>query len=35
MEENTNMPEAFKGLPISLVTAGIMAIAFLGFTGLV
>ncbi|SHH50966.1 electron transport complex protein RnfA [Clostridium collagenovorans DSM 3089] len=35
MEENTGMPEAFKGLPISLVTAGIMSIAFLGFTGLV
>lgn len=35
MEENTNMPEAFKGLPISLITAGLMAIAFYGFSGLV
>ncbi len=35
MEENTNMPEAFRGLPISLITAGLMAIAFYGFSGLV
>ena len=34
MEDNDNMPLAFKGLPISLVTAGLMAIAFLGFSGL-
>jgi len=34
MEESTNMPLAFRGLPISLVTAGLMAIAFLGFSGL-
>ena len=33
-EENDKMPLAFKGLPISLVTAGLMAIAFLGFSGL-
>lgn len=35
MEENTSMPEAFRGLPISLITAGLMAIAFYGFSGLV
>ncbi len=35
MEENTDMPEAFKGLPIALVTAGLMAIAFFGFNGLI
>ncbi|SHH26259.1 electron transport complex subunit RsxA [Clostridium grantii] len=35
MEENTDMPEAVKGLPIALITAGLMAIAFLGFSGLV
>ncbi|MEG2353096.1 MAG: electron transport complex subunit RsxA [Clostridium sp.] len=35
MEESTGMPEAFQGLPISLITAGIMSVAFLGFTGLV
>ncbi|MBZ9608956.1 electron transport complex subunit RsxA [Clostridium estertheticum] len=34
MEENDNMPLAFRGLPISLITAGLMAIAFLGFSGL-
>lgn len=35
LEENTNMPEALKGLPITLITSGLMAIAFLGFAGLV
>lgn len=35
MESNDKMPEAVKGLPISLITAGLMAIAFLGFSGLV
>ena len=34
MEESDKMPLAFRGLPISLVTAGLMAIAFLGFSGL-
>ena len=34
MEENDKMPLAFRGLPISLITAGLMAIAFLGFSGL-
>ena len=34
MEESDNMPLCFRGLPISLVTAGLMAIAFLGFSGL-
>ena len=31
--ENSNIPEAFKGTPIVLITAGIMAIAFCGFGG--
>ena len=31
--ENSNIPEAFKGTPIVLVTAGLMAIAFCGFGG--
>lgn len=35
MEENTDMPEVFQGLPIALVTAGLMAIAFFGFNGLI
>lgn len=29
------MPKSFKGIPIALVTAGILAMAFIGFTGLV
>ncbi|KEI03180.1 RnfABCDGE type electron transport complex subunit A [Clostridium botulinum] len=35
MEANDKMPEAIKGLPAALITAGLMAIAFLGFSGLV
>jgi len=35
MEANDKMPEAVKGLPSALITAGLMAIAFLGFSGLV
>lgn len=31
---NNNIPEPFKGMPIVLVTAGLMAIAFCGFSGL-
>jgi Na+-translocating ferredoxin:NAD+ oxidoreductase subunit A len=30
-----DVPETFKGAPINLITAGIMAIAFMGFAGLV
>ena len=33
--EHNNVPEAFKGTPIVLVTAGVMAIAFCGFSGLI
>lgn len=33
--EFNDIPESFKGMPIVLVTAGLMAIAFLGFSGLV
>ncbi|SMB81000.1 electron transport complex protein RnfA [Desulfonispora thiosulfatigenes DSM 11270] len=29
-----NVPKAFKGVPISLVVAGILSISFLGFSGL-
>lgn len=28
------IPKSFKGLPIALITAGIMAMAFLGFSGI-
>ena len=31
----SNVPKAFKGVPIALISAGIMAMAFMGFSGLV
>lgn len=31
---NNDIPESFQGMPIVLVTAGLMAIAFCGFSGL-
>ncbi|KGO12677.1 electron transport complex protein RnfA [Clostridium botulinum] len=34
MEACDKMPKAMQGLPISLITAGLMAMAFLGFQGL-
>ena len=33
--ELVNIPKGMKGVPISLVTAGILALAFMGFTGIV
>ena len=33
--EYNNIPESFKGMPITLLTAGLMAIAFFGFSGLI
>ena len=30
-----SVPKAFKGVPIALISAGIMAMAFMGFSGLV
>ena len=33
--EHNDIPESFKGTPIALVTAGLMAIAFFGFSGLI
>ena len=33
--EYNDIPEGFKGTPIVLVTAGLMAIAFFGFSGLI
>lgn len=35
METNDNMPKAMQGLPITLITSGLMSIAFLGFSGLI
>jgi len=32
--EGADLPSAFRGAPIALVTAGLMALAFMGFTGL-
>ena len=29
------MPRCMRGLPIALVTAGLMSIAFMGFSGLI
>ncbi|QJA07945.1 electron transport complex subunit RsxA [Romboutsia sp. CE17] len=33
--ELADIPETFKGFPITLIAAGLMSIAFLGFTGLI
>ncbi|MCR5468198.1 MAG: electron transport complex subunit RsxA [Lachnospiraceae bacterium] len=33
--EYNDVPQAFKGSPIVLITAGLMAIAFFGFSGLI
>ena len=32
--EKTDCPEAFKGIPITLISAGLLALAFMGFSGL-
>ena len=32
--ENNNVTKSFQGTPIVLITAGLMAIAFMGFAGL-
>lgn len=33
--ELADIPESFQGFPITLISAGLMSIAFLGFTGLI
>jgi electron transport complex protein RnfA len=33
--EYSDIPPAFKGLPIALIASGLMSIAFLGFAGLI
>ena len=33
--EYNEVPESFKGMPMVLLTAGLMAIAFCGFSGLI
>jgi len=32
--ETADVPAAFRGAPIALLTAGLMALAFMGFAGL-
>ena len=32
--DKTDCPECFKGFPIALITAGLLALAFMGFSGL-
>ena len=34
IELNADMPRCMRGLPIALITAGLMSIAFMGFSGL-
>ncbi len=33
--ELNEVPKAFKGVPIALLTAGVLAMAFMGFSGMV
>ena len=33
--EHNDVPESFKGAPITLISAGLMAIAFMGLSGLI
>ena len=33
--EYNDVPESIKGMPITLITAGLMAIAFIGFSGII
>jgi len=35
IEANKNIPKCMRGLPIVLVTAGLMSIAFMGFIGII
>ena len=32
--DQAECPQAFKGFPIALIAAGLMALAFMGFSGL-
>ncbi len=32
--ESSNIPEFLKGMPITLITAGLLSVAFMGFSGL-
>ena len=35
LENNDSIPESFRGIPITLVTASILSLAFMGFSGMV
>ena len=35
LENNTNIPAAFQGVPITMTTAALLSLAFMGFGGLV
>jgi electron transport complex protein RnfA len=35
MDKNDSIPEALKGLPITMIVAGLMSIAFFGFAGMI
>lgn len=35
VEKNDNIPKCLQGLPLALVTAGLMSIAFMGFSGII
>ena len=35
IEDNEGIPVSLKGLPMALITAGSMSIAFMGFTGII
>jgi electron transport complex protein RnfA len=35
IDANTDVPKCLAGLPIALVTAGLMSIAFMGFSGII
>jgi len=35
LENNSDIPEMFRGMPLALFSAGLMSIAFMGFQGLI
>ena len=35
VETNEGIPACLRGLPLTLITAGLMSIAFMGFSGMV
>ena len=35
IETNEGIPDSLQGLPMALITAGLMSIAFMGFTGII